>query len=193
VVTAPSDTTVECAAPTGTAVRLGTATATDVCDASLTLGNDAPAVVPLGTTTVTWSTQDDHNNVGSDTQVVRVVDTTPPELAVALAPSVLFPPDHQLVTITASITVQDVCDANLTVRLVSITSNEADNGLGDGDQPQDIQSAAFGTDDRSFQLRSERSGLGTDRVYTVTYEAADASGNTTRREASVTVPKSQSR
>jgi hypothetical protein len=59
--------------------------------------------------------------------------------------------------------------------------------------PVDILSAAFNTDDRSFQLRSERSGPGTGRVYTVVYEAADASGNTTRREATVTVPKSQGR
>jgi endo-1,4-beta-xylanase len=82
----------------------------------------------------------------------------------------------------------DTCDANPTIRLVSITSDEPDNGLGDGDQPQDIQGAAFGTDDRQFQLRNERSGTGNGRIYTITYSATDASGNQTLRQATVTVP-----
>jgi endo-1,4-beta-xylanase len=49
----------------------------------------------------------------------------------------------------------------------------------------------FGADDRTFLLRSERSGRGNGRVYTVTYEARDASGNKTTKQATVTVPKSQ--
>src|SRR5262249_35942976 len=152
--------------------------------------NDAPQLFKLGTTTVTWSAIDDSKNVGHATQQVKVVDTTPPDLAVQLSPAVLWPPNHKLVAITATITVTDTCDPNPTVRLVSITSNEADNGLGDGDQANDIQ-ATFDTDDRTFLLRSERSGPGTGRVYTVTYEARDASGNKTTRQATVTVPKSQ--
>jgi hypothetical protein len=43
-------------------------------------------------------------------------------------------------------------------------SNEPDNGLGDGDQPKDIQKANFGTDDRGFELRNERSGTGRGRI-----------------------------
>ena len=74
--------------------------------------------------------------------------------------------------------VADTCDSNPVVRLVSITSNEPDNGLGDGDKPNDIQGATFGSDDRKFELRSERSGTGLGRVYTITYSATDASGNT---------------
>ena len=52
--------------------------------------------------------------------------------------------------------------------------------------------AAFGTDDRQFELRAERSGGGSGRVYTITYEAEDHSGNKTTRSVTVTVPKSQS-
>jgi endo-1,4-beta-xylanase len=55
----------------------------------------------------------------------------------------------------------------------------------------DIQGAAFGTDDRQFLLRAERSGTGSGRVYTITYEAADDSGNVTTRQATVTVPRNQ--
>jgi endo-1,4-beta-xylanase len=119
---------------------------------------------------------------------VPVVDTTPPNLSVSVSPAQLFPSNHKLVAITVTIVATDTCDANPVVRLVSITSNEPDNGIGDGDKPQDIQGATFGADDRQFLLRNERSGTGPGRVYTITYSATDASGNTTVRQATVTVP-----
>ncbi len=70
----------------------------------------------------------------------------------------LWPPNHKLEPITASITVNDMCDPNPTVKLISITSNEPVNGVGDGNTSADIQGVTFGTDDRTFLLRSERSG-----------------------------------
>jgi hypothetical protein len=123
-----------------------------------------------------------------DVTHVAVVDTTPPNLSVSVSPAVLSPPNHKLVPITVTVVATDSCDASPVVRLVSILSTEADNGLGDGDQPDDIQGASFGTDDRQFKLRNERSGTGQGRVYTITYSATDASGNTTVRQATVTVP-----
>src|SRR5262245_28390190 len=120
---------------------------------------------------------------------VAVVDTTPPQLSLSVSPAQLSPPNHKLVLVTATLAATDTCDASPAIRLVSITSNEPDNGLGDGDQPQDIQGAAFGTDDRQFLLRNERSGTGRGRIYTITYSATDASGNTTLRQATVTVPR----
>lgn len=192
-VTAPPDPPeAECAGPAGTPVDIGIAKVTDVCDASPDLTNNAPQLFPLGTTTVTYSARDDSGNTSSATQKVLVVDKTPPVITVALSPAVLWPPNHKLVPITATITVQDVCDPNPTVKLVSIKSSEPDNGLGDGDTTGDIQGAVFDTDDRAFLLRSERSGPGGGRMYTVTYKASDASGNTTTQQATVTVPKNQS-
>ena len=84
----------------------------------------------------------------------------------------------------------DNCDPNPVVRLVSIVSNEPDNGLGDGDTANDIQGVALGTDDRAFQVRSERAGVGSGRIYTITYEAEDASGNKTTKQAVVMIPHS---
>jgi len=187
-VTAPPDKTAECTGSAGTPVNIGTATATDVCDAALVINNNAPTVFPLGTNTVNWTATDDSKNVGSATQTVKIIDTTPPVLSFTLSPTVLPVPNHKLVTIQATINVSDVCDPNPKIRLVSITSSEADEGLGDGDQPRDIQ-AAFNEDTRTFLLRAERSGLKRDRIYTVTYEASDASGNKTTKQAIVTVPK----
>ena len=45
----------------------------------------------------------------------------------------------------------------------------------------------FGTDVRTFLLSAERSSSQTNRVYTITYAAKDASGHTTRASAQVQV------
>ena len=123
--------------------------------------------------------------------VTRVLDIVPPRLTLSLSQDTLWPPNHKLVDIAAAITVTDNCDPNPTVRLVSISSNEPDNGLGDGDTANDVQGAAPGTDDRQFRLRAERSGGGTGRVYTIVYEAMDTSGNRTPQQATVRVPHSK--
>jgi hypothetical protein len=191
VIVAPADVTAECTSFAGASPALGTPTASDVCDASLTITNNALAVFPLGSTTVTWKATDDSNNMGTDTQIVRIVDTTPPELQLSVSPTELWPPNHKLATITAAVAARDVCDPSPVTRLVAITSNEPDDGKGDGGTTNDVQGAVFGTDDRSFEVRAERSGGGTGRVYTSAYSATDLSGNVTTRQATIAVSKSQ--
>lgn len=188
IVAPPDLEDVECTSPSGASPDLGTPTVSDVCDAAPVVGNDAPPVFPLGTTVVNWTATDGSGNVGSDTQSVEVVDTTPPDFTLTLDPTELWPPNHKFRKITASIEVHDTCDPNPTIRLVSITSDEPENGLGDGDTAPDVANADYGTDDRSFDLRAERQGGGDGRVYTVTYSAEDASGNVSVRQATVTVP-----
>jgi len=187
-IVAPPAIVKECTSPTGTPVALGTPFTDDICWATVNVSNNAPALFPLGTTSVTWTAMDGSSNSSSAGQLVTIQDTTPPTLAVTLSPTVLWPPNHKMVDITATIAATDVCDASPQVKLLSITSNEPDNGRGDGNTTGDIQGAAFGTDDRQFQLRAERSGTGTGRIYTVTYEARDASNNATVKQAVVTVP-----
>jgi len=162
------------------ASTLGTATASDNCSGAIPIqesGVPAGNIFSFGTTTITYTATDAAGNSATATQKVTVVDNTPPSLKVTLSPSLLWPPDHRMVTVTADIQTSDVCDPSPTVRLVSIVSNEPDNGLGDGDFPNDITGANTGTDDRVFNLRAERSGIGNGRVYTATYEATDHSGN----------------
>lgn len=129
--------------------------------------------------------------VVSDTTPLEVLDVSAPTLDVVLSPNVLWPPNHKFVQITATIATADNCDPAPAIRLVSITSNEPATGfLGGGDKGPDIADAAFGTDDRTFSLRSERgTGKNTGRVYTVTYRATDRSGNVTTKVATVTVPR----
>jgi len=45
--------------------------------------------------------------------------------------------------------------------------------------------------DLTFKLRAERSDSGDGRVYTITYQATDACGNTTLATVTVTVPHDQ--
>ena len=69
-----------------------------------------------------------------------------------------------------------------------VTSDEANNSGGDGNTTNDIVIAA---DCKSVQVRSERSGNGNGRIYTITFKATDASGNVGTATAKVIVPKSQ--
>jgi len=116
--------------------------------------------------------------------VVQVLDNTPPSLTVTLSPNSIWPANQKMVNISASIQVSDDFDPSPQVQLVSITCNET---LGSGD----IQGATFDTDDRSFELRATRTGGGAGRIYTVTYRATDASGNSVIRTAQVLVPHDQ--
>lgn len=114
-----------------------------------------------------------------------VEDNQPPSLSVSVTPSVLYPPNHQMVEITPAITVTDNRDADPVVDLISVTSNQGDDVRGDGHTSQDVSIDANG---RIF-VRAERTGNGNDdRVYTLTWRARDQSGNTTTASATVTVP-----
>ena len=201
VANAGPDQIVECGDPNGTEVMLdgsGSFHPNDdplnytwvLADETVT-GETISINPPLGTHTVTLRVDDGQGNTDPDTVVITVVDITSPTLSVSLSPNALWPPNHKLMKVTASIEIDDSCDDSPTVKLVSITSNEADDGIGDGHTSDDIQEASFGTDDREFLLRAERTGRGIGRIYTVTYEATDASGNVTDATAEVTVSHDQ--
>lgn len=160
----------------------------DVCDASVAISNDAPSFFPLGATPVAFSASDDSGNGAGCGTSVTVQDTQLPTILVTLEPTRLWPPNHRMATVRATVIVDDVCDPNPTFVLTSITSSEPDNGLGDGDQPNDIQGAELGTPDLEFQLRSERSGTGGGRTYTIVYTVFDGSGNSSSATTEVFVP-----
>lgn len=151
-----------------------------------------PVTAPLGETTYYLSVTDQSFLSATDSVHVRVVDTTPPEVDLVLSPSVLWPPTHSMVEVTAQIVASDVCDTDLQVELVAITSNDTGE-MGSGPKGDDIVDAEFGTDDRTFQLRASRSGTGEGRTYTITYVVRDGSGNETLVSGDVFVPHSRRR
>jgi hypothetical protein len=104
-------------------------------------------------------------------------------MSVSLSPNVLWPPNGKLVPITANIHATDACSQNPSITLVSITSSEPGTG--------EIQRANFGTDDLTFSLQAARLGTGPGRVYTITYQATDAVGNSATASGTVTVPHDQ--
>jgi hypothetical protein len=128
--------------------------------------------------------------VGSsfDTVVITVQDTTPPDIAgLTAGPNVLWPPNHEMVGISVGVSVSDICDAAPACKIVSVTSNEPEIGIGDGDTAPDWQI----TGDFTLNLRAERSGAGSGREYTINVECTDACGNVSTAPVYVTVPHDQ--
>jgi len=154
----------------------------------VTITNDAPAVFPLGTTTVTWTATDDSGNVVTAAQTVTIVDTTAPVIAnVAANPSTLWPANHKLVSVVVSAQLTDICDAAPTWRITGVTCNQPVNGPGDGNTQPDWQI----TGDHTVKLRAERSGKTGERLYTIWIAATDASGNSSVGSCTVVVPHDQ--
>jgi Thrombospondin type 3 repeat len=116
------------------------------------------------------------------------IDTEPPSVTCSVKPSTFRLPanNHKLVTVEASVSVTDSGSGSDGFKLLSVTSDQPDSGLGKDDVPNDIQGWDIGTNDTSGQLRAERYGGA--RVYTLTYQGFDKAGNTANCEVMVTVP-----
>ncbi|MCJ8014214.1 discoidin domain-containing protein, partial [Paenibacillus sp. KQZ6P-2] len=104
-------------------------------------------------TLVYWS-KDKAGNVEERHTVTVKIDKTGPNLTVQLDPVTLWPANHKMVKVNATLDVSDSLSGIASVVLTSITSNEPESEEGD------IQ-ARIGSEDTSFSLRAERSGEGT--------------------------------
>ena len=117
--------------------------------------------------------------------IVGFCEGVAPTAEVSLNRDTLWPPNHKYVTVhVIKVDAVDNFDPDPTVTFVSVTSSQPDEGLGDGDEPNDIVIL----NDSTFKLRAERMGGDEDRVYTITYEVTDTCGNSTLVTATVTVP-----
>ena len=196
-ITCPAPITVECTATGGTPASnpgisafLGGASATDICTPSLTISNNAPGFFNSGVTTpVMFSTADSSSNPAACTSTVKVVDTTAPTIAsVTATPNSLWPPNHKMIPVALAVSVSDVCDASASCHIKSVTSNEPINGAGDGNTSPDWVI----TGPLTLQLRPERAGSGTGRMYTITVECSDGVGNSSTKTVTVHVAHDQS-
>ncbi len=191
---------IECASTEGTDVQLdgsGSSVGADITylwTASGVVFDDATSLTPMGTfllgiTPVTLTvTCDDGINpptIAVAMMDVEIIDTTPPTISALADKTCLWPPNHKYHQINMAVDAQDTCDPAPVVALASVVSNEPDNDIGDGNTINDVM---LGEDDFSFNLRSERQGPGSGRVYTATYTATDASGNFTDALVLITVP-----
>jgi hypothetical protein len=119
------------------------------------------------------------------------LDKAAPAVACSNSAPALWPPNHKLVTVQTAVTVTDGLSGPLRFTLLRATSNEPDNGLGDGDTADDIQDFAIGAPDTRGLLRAERSAQGTGRIYSLVYEGVDLAGNSATCTTTVTVPQNQ--
>ncbi len=150
-------------------------------------GAAATVTLPLGTHTVTLTVDDGNGGTDTDEAVVEVVDLAPPVISGAGAtPGVLWPPNHKMRPVAVSVAAADVCDAAPPVcHLAGVSSNEPVNGPGDGNTAPDWQV----TGDLAALLRSERSGAGSGRIYTLSVICEDAAGNAAQGTTTVEVPQ----
>ena len=154
------------------------------------------AVLPVGVHGITLRVTDAHGDTDTDEAAVAVADTVPPLLAIALDPTVLWPPDHRLRTVNITYDVADACDPSPEVMLAGVASSEpiapARQGDGTPDRGADATFDVIGTvlsgGTGTIVLPAERAGYGRGRTYTITCDATDASGLATRASATVVVP-----
>ena len=112
-------------------------------------------------------------------------DTQPPAFkTLAASVTTLWPPNHRMVSISLDAALVDLLDPSPTARIIGVSSNEPVDGADDGSTTPDWEV----TGRLTVNLRAERSGTGTGRIYTLQVEGRDAAGNTTVQAVSVTVP-----
>jgi len=199
----PQPVTVECGGVTTVTVKVsdedndaltvvwtvnGTALQTNELAAGSTV---APVDVPfdaeyqLGVNNVSFVVTDSTGKSAECATTVTVVDNTPPVITeLEVDRSVLWPPNHKMVSVNLAAVVTDLC-SETTWKITSITSSEAVDAKGSGNTDPDWEI----TGDHTAKLRAERSGVTGPRVYTITVEAEDLSENVSdSKSVTVTVP-----
>jgi len=154
-----------------------------------TTSADVPftADLDVGEHTVSVAVSDGVATAVSCTSTITVVDTVAPVIkSVKATPNSLWPPNHKMKNVNVKVVAEDAC-GDVTWEITSVSSNEDEDGNGDGNTGPDWVIV----DEDTVQLRAERSGGGSGRIYTITVEATDESGNTATDTVEVTVPHSK--
>lgn len=147
------------------------------------------SIFPVGTTTDTCTATTQGGSITTCSFPVTVNDVQGPFISPPSAsPAILWPPNHNMTNVTIAYTTADNCTlpSSITCAL-SVASNEPIDGTDDGNTAPDWQVI----DAHHVNLRAERSGIGTGRVYTVTVTCNDAAGVSSSRTVTVSVPLSQ--
>lgn len=156
----------------------GVASATQT--SPLVLTTEGAAVT--GTVTVT----DVAGNSATFTSPLVRIDKTPPQVVCVASPASLWPPNGRMMPITVDLQLSDAGSGGVTYVMTVASSNEPGAAT-------DIAGFSVGGQAVRGQVRAQRDGGGTGRIYTLGYEGTDRAGNTASCTTTVTVPHSQGR
>ena len=162
-----------------TGVALGSATAGDNCTGAV-VSNDAPAVFPKGSTTVTWTATDAAGNTATATQTVTANDTERPALSIPAAIVRSAPASQCGAVVTFSPTATDNCAGATVVAspasgstfavgttTVSVTATDASGNVSTGSFPvtvNDVTAPAVATRNVTVALVNGTSTVTADQV-----------------------------
>jgi uncharacterized delta-60 repeat protein len=184
----------ECTADTGTLVSLDGSASHDPDGDPITYSWTGPfgsasgvnptVALPLGASSIALTVADAVSSSATVSTQVTIVDTAAPTIAaLSASPSRLGSSNHKMVPVTISVSAADACSAATTCKIVSVRSNERDDRRHDGGTAPDWRI----TGDLAVDLRAERSGPGSGRIYTVTVECTDTSGNKATKAVAIAV------
>jgi hypothetical protein len=193
-----TDTTGEAGSPTTLSFSLRRSDGAPIAGAPLTIQvgsdplsatTDSSGVATVSVTrgigtykvTATYAPDASMNLVGSTaTGRLVVVDTTAPAIAsVTPSQTSIWPPNKKMIPVTIGVSVSDAADPAPACTVTGVTSNEPASG------------AWTITGTFSVDLRADRNGNGTGRVYTIAVSCTDRSGNVSSGTTRVRVPHDQ--
>ncbi|MDB6030822.1 MAG: hypothetical protein JWM16_1160 [Verrucomicrobiales bacterium] len=161
-------------------------TATDNCSTPKVVCNPASGTnFPTGTNAVTCTATDDSGNAASATFPVIVNDLEAPAIrSIKLSDHTLWPADKKLEAIRLKVEATDNCDSHPWCRIVEVTSSEPVSGRKDKTAPDWVITGPL-----TLKLRAERSEKGPGRIYTITVQCTDSSGNSSQKQVTVDCPR----
>ncbi len=135
----------------------------------------------LGEHLISVSAFNGDTNPSTCSMTVQVRDTIPPRIvSVSAKPDLLWPPDHRSVPVTIEVHATDNCGPTIS-KIVRVTSNESSGHSKRG-------ADWIITGDLSVDLRAERKGEDSGRIYTIFVECLDIAGNSSSGSVIVRVP-----
>ncbi|MDB6065175.1 MAG: hypothetical protein JWR26_1383 [Pedosphaera sp.] len=163
--------------PNAVAVTVAHDNSTPDAQLQITQNPSAGTLVGLGQHPITVTVKDASGNTTTSTIAFNVVDTTAPVISSVTAnPNVISPGKKQLVTVTVSVTATDNSGQTPSNKIISITSNEPTPAT-------DMQI----TSNLTAALAPVSNPGGTGRIYTITVQSTDNSGNSSTATVTVKV------
>ena len=141
-----------------------------------------PGVHPITVTVADLS-----GNSASCTANLTILDSSPPVIrSIAAHPSIIKPDDHEMVPVRVWVKTSDSCGPAPVARILSITSSDPVKGRNDKTSPDWRITGPL-----TAKVRAELTPKERERVYTITVQCTDASGNSSTKTTTVTVSKRQ--